>query len=90
MQSMQGCGSEIQLPYVEIYWEIYSRWYDLKSKPGKDKNKPRGKLEVVVSFLVKAGSLTDLSKKHQSSMGQLSRLAQSVGMFALDMSITVT
>lgn len=90
MQSMQGYASEIQLPYMEIYWEIYSRWYDLKSKPGKDKNKPRGKLEVRVSFLVKAGSLTDLSKKRQSSMGQLSQLAHSVGMFALDMSIIVT
>ena len=89
MQSMQGYASEIQLHYMEIYWEIYSRWYDLKSKPGKDKNKPRGKLEVRVSFLVKAGSLTDLSKKH-SSLGQLSRLAQSMGMFALDMSIVVT
>ena len=83
MQSMQGYASEIQLHYVEIYWEIYSRWYDLKSKPGKDKNKPRGKLEVRVSFLVKAGSLTDLSKKRQSSLGQLTQLAQSVGMFAL-------
>lgn len=90
MQSMQGNASEIQLPYMEIYWKIYSRWYDLKSKPGKDKNKPRGKLEVVVSFFVKAGSLTDLRKKRQSSLGQLSQLAQPVGMFAWNMSVTVT
>lgn len=75
---------------MEIQWERCSRWYDLKSKPGKDKSKPRGKLEVRVSFLVKAGSLMDLSKKQQSSLGQLSRLAQSVGMWALDVCVTVT
>jgi len=43
---------------------------------------------VRVSFVVKAGSLTDLSKKHKSSLGQQSQLAQSVGMFALDMCVT--
>lgn len=34
-----------------------------------------------VGFIVKAGSLTDLSKKekHKSSLGQLSHMAQSVG-----------
>jgi hypothetical protein len=58
----------------------FFRWYPLRSKPGKEKNKPRGELEVRVAFLVKAGSLTDLSKKpHRSSMGQLSHMAQSVG-----------
>jgi hypothetical protein len=58
----------------------YFRWYDLKSKPGKEKSKPRGELEVRVAFLVKAGSLTDLSKKpHRSSMGHLSHMAHSVG-----------
>jgi hypothetical protein len=52
----------------------------LKSKPGKEKNKPRGELEVRIAFLVKAGSLTDLSKKpHRSSMGHLSHMAHSVG-----------
>lgn len=61
-----------------ITWNF--RWYDLKSKPGKGKNKPRGQLEVRVAFLVKAGSLTDLSKKsHRSSMGHLSHMAHSVG-----------
>jgi len=69
----------IPLADFDVYERPRSRWYDLKSKPGKDKNKPRGKLEVRVSFLVKAGSLTDLSKKRQSSMGQLSQLAHSVG-----------
>jgi len=61
-------------------WNVFSRWYELKSKPGKEKNKPRGELEIRVAFLVKAGSLTDLSSKpHKSSMGQLSHMAQSVG-----------
>lgn len=69
----------IPLADFDVYERPKSRWYDLKSKPGKDKNKPRGKLEVQVSFLVRAGSLTDLSKKHQSSLGQLSHFAQSVG-----------
>lgn len=69
----------IPLADFDVYERPRNRWYDLKSKPGKDKNKPRGQLEVRVSFLVKAGSLTDLSKKHQSSLGQLSHLAQSVG-----------
>lgn len=59
----------------------YFRWYSLRSKPGKEKNKLRGELEIRVAFIVKAGSLTDLSKKdkHKSSLGQLSHLAQSVG-----------
>lgn len=69
----------IPLADFDVYERPRNRWYDLKSKPGKNKDKPRGKLEVRVSFLVKAGSLTDLSKKHQSSLGQLSRLAQSAG-----------
>ncbi|GFG28449.1 hypothetical protein Cfor_00628 [Coptotermes formosanus] len=69
----------IPLADFDVYERPRNRWYDLKSKPGKDKSKPRGKLEVRVSFLVKAGSLMDLSKKQQSSLGQLSRLAQSVG-----------
>jgi len=59
---------------------VFFRWYELKSKPGKEKNKPRGELEVRVAFLVKAGSLMDLSSKpHKSSMSQLSLMAQSVG-----------
>lgn len=49
---------------------------------GKEsKNKERGQLEVKIAFIVKSGSLTDLSKKekHKSSIGQLSHMAQSVG-----------
>lgn len=61
----------------------FDRWYTLRGKPGKEKgkDKQRGELEVKVGFIVKAGSLTDLSKKekHKSSLGQLSHMAQSVG-----------
>ncbi|XP_023706892.1 rab11 family-interacting protein 1 [Cryptotermes secundus] len=69
----------IPLADFDVYERPRNRWYELKSKPGKEKNKSRGELEVRVSFLVKAGSLTDLSKKHRSSLGQLSQMAQSVG-----------
>lgn len=70
----------IPLADFDVYERPKNRWYDLKSKPGREKNKPRGELEVRVAFLVKAGSLTDLSKKpHRSSMGQLSHMAQSLG-----------
>ncbi|XP_058063210.1 rab11 family-interacting protein 1 isoform X2 [Anopheles bellator] len=58
-----------------------SRWYKLESK-GKDrerkKEKERGELEVRISFTVKAGSLTDLSKK-VASKSSISNLASSVG-----------
>ncbi|XP_021931921.1 rab11 family-interacting protein 1 isoform X2 [Zootermopsis nevadensis] len=70
----------IPLADFDVYERPRNRWYDLKSKPGKEKNKPRGELEVRVAFLVKAGSLTDLSNKpHRSSMGHLSHMAHSVG-----------
>ncbi|XP_069694159.1 rab11 family-interacting protein 2 [Periplaneta americana] len=69
----------IPLADFDVYERPKNRWYELKSKPGKEKNKRRGELEVRVSFLVKAGSLTDLSKKHRSSLGQLSHMAHSVG-----------
>lgn len=69
----------IPLADFDVYERPRNRWYELKSKPGKEKNKSRGELEVRISFLVKAGSLTDLSKKHRSSLGQLSQMAQSVG-----------
>lgn len=38
-------------------------------------------LEVKIGFIVKAGSLTDLTRKerHKSSLGQLSTAAQSIG-----------
>jgi len=70
----------IPLADFDVYERPRNRWYELKSKPGKEKNKPRGELEVRVAFLVKSGSLMDLSSKpHKSSMGQLSLMAQSVG-----------
>lgn len=70
---------------INVFLFISSgRWYTLRGKPGKEKgkDKQRGELEVKVGFIVKAGSLTDLSKKekHKSSLGQLSHMAQSVGM----------
>lgn len=53
----------------------------MENKPGKDNTKNRGELEVKIGFTVKAGSLTDLTKKerHKSSLGQLSTAAQSIG-----------
>lgn len=50
-------------------------------KPGKEKKKDRGELEVKISFIVKSGSLSNLSKKekHKSSLGQLSQAAHSFG-----------
>ena len=55
--------------------------YTLGSKPGKENTKERGELEVKIGFIVKAGSLTDLSHKerHKSSLGQLSTAAHSIG-----------
>ncbi|XP_014249973.1 rab11 family-interacting protein 1 [Cimex lectularius] len=73
----------VSIPLVDM--DIYDRpknvWYKLKDKPGKEKNKERGELEVKIAFIVKAGSLSDLSKKgkHKSSLGQLSQAAQSFG-----------
>jgi Rab11 family-interacting protein 1/2/5 len=70
----------IPLADFDVYERPRNRWHELKSKPGKEKKKPRGELEVRVAFLVKSGSLMDLSSKpHKSSMGQLSLMAQSVG-----------
>ncbi|XP_018578954.1 rab11 family-interacting protein 2 isoform X2 [Anoplophora glabripennis] len=69
----------IPLNSLDIYERPKNKWYPLKSKPGKEgKNKERGKLEVKIQFTVRAGSLTNLSKKekHKSSIGHV---AQSVG-----------
>lgn len=44
-----------------------SRWFKLQSKPGQEKkDKDRGELEVRTAFTVKAGSLSDLSKKEKT------------------------
>lgn len=46
-----------------------SRWFKLLSKPGHDKkDKDRGELELRTAFTVKAGSLSDLSKKDKNKL----------------------
>ena len=71
----------VPLSSFDVYERPRNRWYTLNSKPGKENTKERGELEVRIGFIVKAGSLTDLSKKerHKSSLGQLSTAAQSIG-----------
>ncbi|XP_031619147.1 rab11 family-interacting protein 2 [Contarinia nasturtii] len=65
---------QVTLPLNEMdaYERPRSRLYKLQSKPGKDKkDKERGDLEVRVAFTVKAGSLTDLSKKEKNKSSTL-------------------
>ncbi|XP_043675564.1 rab11 family-interacting protein 1 isoform X2 [Vespula pensylvanica] len=71
----------IPLASFDVYERPKNRWYTLCSKPGKENTKDRGELEVRIGFIVKAGSLTDLTRKerHKSSLGQLSTAAQSIG-----------
>ncbi|CAK9825734.1 Rab11 family-interacting protein 1 [Anthophora retusa] len=71
----------IPLSVFDVYERPRNRWYTLGSKPGKENTKERGELEVKIGFIVKAGSLTDLSHKerHKSSLGQLSTAAHSIG-----------
>ncbi|XP_012270033.1 rab11 family-interacting protein 5 [Orussus abietinus] len=71
----------IPLSSFDVYERPKNRWYVLNSKPGKENTKERGELEVKIGFIVKAGSLTDLTRKerHKSSLGQLSTAAQSIG-----------
>ncbi|KAL0102118.1 hypothetical protein PUN28_018571 [Cardiocondyla obscurior] len=73
--------ASIPLSSFDVYERPRNRWYTLNCKPGKENTKERGELEVKIGFIVKAGSLTDLSKKerHKSSLGQLSTAAQSIG-----------
>ncbi|XP_053678091.1 rab11 family-interacting protein 5 [Anopheles nili] len=69
----------LPLNEMEVYERPRSRWYKLESKDKeKKKEKDRGELEVRISFTVKAGSLTDLSKKEKSK-SSISNLASSVG-----------
>ncbi|CRK89652.1 CLUMA_CG003443, isoform A [Clunio marinus] len=57
-----------------------SRWYKLQSKPGHDKkDKDRGELEVRTAFTVKAGSLSDLSKKEKEKTGGVGGSLLSLG-----------
>ncbi|XP_076176888.1 rab11 interacting protein [Ptiloglossa arizonensis] len=71
----------IPLSSFDVYERPRNRWYTLGTKPGKENTKERGELEVKIGFIVKAGSLTDLSHKerHKSSLGQLSTAAHSIG-----------
>lgn len=65
---------QVTLPLNEMdaYERPQSRWYKLQSKPGKEKkDKERGDLEVRIAFTVKAGSLTDLSKKEKNKSSTL-------------------
>lgn len=65
---------QVTLPLNEMdaYERPRARWYKLQSKPGKDKkDKDRGELEARVQFTVKAGSLTDLSKKEKNKSSTL-------------------
>lgn len=72
---------QIPLSSFDVYERPKNRWYQLTSKPGKENTKERGELEVQIGFIVKAGSLTDLTRKerHKSSLGQLSTAAHSIG-----------
>ncbi|XP_055370849.1 uncharacterized protein LOC129605240 isoform X5 [Condylostylus longicornis] len=72
---------QVTLPLrdMDAYDTPRPKWFKLQSKPGQEKkDKERGELEVRINFTVKAGSLSDLSKKekHKSSFNQL---ASSVG-----------
>lgn len=65
---------QVTLPLNEMdaYERPRPRWYKLQSKPGKEKkDKDRGELEIRVAFTVKAGSLTDLSKKEKNKSSTL-------------------
>ncbi|CAF4790694.1 unnamed protein product [Pieris macdunnoughi] len=63
----------IPLKDLDVNDRARNRWYPLRGKPGKESDKNRGELEVKIAFLVKEGSLSDLSKKdkHKSSLGSL-------------------
>lgn len=56
-----------------------SRWFKLQSKPGQEKkDKDRGELELRTAFTVKAGSLSDLSKKDKNK-SSLNNITNAVG-----------
>ncbi|KAI5745099.1 hypothetical protein M8J76_008221 [Diaphorina citri] len=70
----------IPLADIDIYERPRNRWYKLKNKPGKEENKERGELEAKITFTVRSGSLSNLSKKekHKSSLGAISQAASSI------------
>ena len=55
-----------------------SRWYSLKSKPGKKDEKYRGEIEVKVTFIVQSKSESQSALKI-SRAGSIKHLASSVG-----------
>uniref|UniRef100_A0A8D8YAD4 Rab11 family-interacting protein 5 n=1 Tax=Cacopsylla melanoneura TaxID=428564 RepID=A0A8D8YAD4_9HEMI len=71
----------IPLNEMDIYERPRNRWYKLKNKPGKEENKERGEIEAKITFTVRSGSLSNLSKKekHKSSLGAISQAASSIG-----------
>lgn len=71
----------IPLADMDVYERPKNKWFKLGDKPGTSKNKDRGELELKIAFIVKAGSLSDLSMKEKQkySIGQLSQAAQSFG-----------
>ncbi|XKL59882.1 hypothetical protein PGB90_000898 [Kerria lacca] len=75
-----GCVN-ISLADLDVYDRPKNKWYELQDRQGKPKTKDRGELEVKIGFLVKPGSLNDISKKdsRRASLGQLSHVAQNVG-----------
>lgn len=63
---------QVQLPLSEfdVYERPRNRWHRLKGKPEKDRKKgekERGELEVKVAFIVKSGSLLDVSNKKEKN-----------------------
>lgn len=70
----------IPLADMDIYERPRNRWYKLKNKPGKEENKDRGEIEAKITFTVRSGSLSNLSKKekHKSSLGAISHAASSI------------
>lgn len=64
---------------MDQYERPRSRWFKLQSKPGQEKkDKDRGELEIRTAFTVKAGSLSDLSKKDKNK-SSLSNITGNVG-----------
>jgi hypothetical protein len=72
---------QITLPLNQMdqFEKPKSRFFKLLSKPGQEKkDKDRGELEIRTAFTVKAGSLSDLSKKDKNK-SSLSNIASNVG-----------
>lgn len=69
----------IWLPRTPCYLVCVSRWYSLKSKPGKKDEKYRGEIEVKVTFIVQSKSDSQSSLKMSSKSGSIKHLASTVG-----------